>query len=156
MIHSISEVGLHILQYQEDLAKKYKYKPIPVTFFQDVRTEFEIALPDWCIVNGSPVKLETTEGTLVANGYNRIVIGDYGAFVEMTQAQVVMKNLTIKKGQEYRAYDAQYKDSVKYLWLTAKDTSDVKIYGQRKPVTYADYKPGMLYASVYEVFPTIR
>ena len=39
----------------------------------------------------------------------------------MTQAQVVMKNLTIKKGQEYRAYDAQYTDSVKYLWLTAKD-----------------------------------
>lgn len=64
----------------------------------------------------------------------------------MTQAQVVMKNLTIKKGQEYRAYDTQYKDSVKYLWLTAKDKSDIKIYGQRKPVTYADYKPGMLYA----------
>lgn len=42
---------------------------------------------------------------------------------------------------------------VKYLWLTADDDSDVKVYDQKRSVEYADYKPGMLYVSVYEVFP---
>ena len=31
----------------------------------------------------------------------------------------------------------------------------VKAYDQKRPVEYADYKPGMLYVSVYEVFPHI-
>ena len=30
----------------------------------------------------------------------------------------------------------------------------VKVYDQKRPVEYADYMPGMLYVSVYEVFPT--
>lgn len=44
-------------------------------------------------------------------------------------------------------------EHVKYLWLTADDNSDVKVYDQKRSVEYADYKPGMLYVSVYEVFP---
>lgn len=48
---------------------------------------------------------------------------------------------------------ARAKENVKYLWLTADDDSDVKIYDQKRSVEYADYKPGMLYVSVYEVFP---
>lgn len=37
--------------------------------------------------------------------------------------------------------------------VKASDGSDVKVYEQKRPVGYADYKPGMLYVSVYEVFP---
>lgn len=44
-------------------------------------------------------------------------------------------------------------EHVKYPWLTADDNSDVKVYDQKRSVEYADYKPGMLYVSVYEVFP---
>ena len=55
----------------------------------------------------------------------------------------------------YRAKDPRYAEHVKYLWLTADDGSNVKVYEQKRPVEYADYKPGMLYASVYEVFPHI-
>ena len=33
-----------------------------------------------------------------------------------------------------------------------KDNSCIKIYYQKKSVDYADYKPGMLYISVHEVF----
>ena len=43
-------------------------------------------------------------------------------------------------------------NKVKYLWLTIKDNSCIKIYYQKKSVDYADYKPGMLYVSVHEVF----
>ena len=122
MKHKISETGARMLKYQEQLADEYKYKPIPRTFFKDVRAEVEEALPEWCNMSGDTTKLETRSGTVIASGYNRIVIGDYGAFVE-------------------------------YLWLTADDDSDVKVYDQKRSVEYADYKPGMLYVSVYEVFP---
>lgn len=153
MVHEISDIGVKMLRYQEQLARQYRYKPIPRTFFKDVRIEFENSLPDWCEMSGDSVPLETVCGTVIANGYIRIVIGDYGAFVEMTPEQVRMNQLHIKEGQTYRIEDPRYAEHVKYLWYTAKDKSDVKVYLQKRAVEYADYKPGMIYISVYEVFP---
>lgn len=105
-------------------------------------------------MSGDTISLETADGTVIANGYNRIVIGDYGAFVEFSRVQACMRRLKIKEGQMYRAKDPRYAEHVKYLWLTADDGSNVKVYDQKRPVEYADYMPGMLYVSVYEVFPT--
>lgn len=153
MKHKISEAGARMLKYQEQLADEYKYKPIPRTFFKDVRAEFKEALPEWCNMPGDTTKLETRNGTVIVNGYNRIVIGDYGAFVEFSRVQACMRRLEIKEGQVYRVENPRYAEHVKYLWLTADDGSDVKVYDQKRPVEYADYKPGMLYVSVYEVFP---
>lgn len=154
MKHKISETGVRMLKYQEQLANEYKYKPIPRTFFKDVRAEFKEALPEWCNTSGDTISLETKNGTVITNGYNRIVIGDYGAFVEFSRVQACMRCLEIKEGQVYRVENPRYAEHVKYLWLTADDGSDVKVYEQKRPVEYADYKPGMLYVSVYEVFPT--
>lgn len=153
MKHKISLTGARMLKYQEQLADEYKYKPIPRTFFKDMRAEFEETLPEWCNMSGDTTKLETRSGTVIASGYNRIVIGDYGAFVEFSRAQANAHHLKIKEGQSYRIEDPRYAEHVKYLWLTADDDSDVKVYDQKRSVEYADYKPGMLYVSVYEVFP---
>lgn len=155
MKHKISEIGAQMLEYQEQLAREYKYKPIPRTFFCDVRAKFQKTLPEWCNVSGDTIPLETANGTVITNGYNRIVIGDYGAFVEFSRVQACMRRLEIKEGQMYRAKDPRYAEHVKYLWLTADDGSNVKVYEQKRPVEYADYKSGMLYVSVYEVFPHI-
>lgn len=103
MEHRISEVGAQMLKYQEQLARDYGYKPIPRTFFCDVRAEFQKALPEWCNVSGDTISLETADGTVITNGYNRIVIGDYGAFVEFSRVQACMRRLKIKEGQMYRA-----------------------------------------------------
>lgn len=153
MKHEISETGIRMLKFQEQLADEYKYKPIPRTFFKDARAEFEETLPEWCNMSGDTTKLETRSGTVIASGYNRIVIGDYGAFVEFSRAQANARHLKIKEGQSYRIEDPRYAEHVKYLWLTADDDSDVKVYDQKRSVEYANYKPGMLYVSVYEVFP---
>ena len=93
MEHRISEVGAQMLKYQEQLARDYGYKPIPRTFFCDVRAEFQKALPEWCNVSGDTISLETADGTVITNGYNRIVIGDYGAFVEFSRVQACMRRL---------------------------------------------------------------
>lgn len=149
----MSEVGRKMLAFQSELAAEFGYEPIePNLFLGDVRETYREALPEWCVPEGEPeTKLYSLDGTLLCVGYTRIVIGDYGAFVEISPGQVILKNIEYKRGQEYRYQDERYAGHVKYQWLTAKDRSRCKIYYQMLPVSYADYKPGMYYISPYEV-----
>lgn len=141
-----------ILNIQRNLANTYKYKPLPPLISMQQRQEYLDALPQEFNVHGNKnCNIYSKSGTLVATGYNRVVIGDYGAFVEFDKTQVVSQNIKVKAGQEYRYNDEQYSKNVKYLWLTAKDNSDCKIYFQKKTVDYADYKVEMFYISPYEV-----
>lgn len=152
-VKQISEVGRKMLAFQNELAAEFGYQPIELNLFLgDVRETFRDALPEWCVLDGDPeTKLYSLSGTLLCCGYNRIVIGDYGAFIEIAPSQIVLDNIKYKGGQEYRYADERYAGHVKYQWLTAKDWSNCKIYYQMLPVGYADYKPGMYYISPYEV-----
>ena len=87
---------------------------------------------------------------MICNGYDRIVIGDYGAFIEFSEEHIA-SDFTIKAGQEYRVNDEKYKKNIKYIWLTIGDGSNIKIYLQKRKVSYADYKPKKYYVSVHEV-----
>lgn len=150
----ISEIGREMLAFQERLAEEYGYAPIGYNLFLgDVRQKYIDKLPDWCRLQGDSLRLTTLDGTLIANGYNRIVVGDYGAFVEIRPDQILRDALKVAPGQEYRVNDPRFRDRVKYFWYTAKDRSGVKIYFQQKTVTYADYKIGMYYISPYELAP---
>lgn len=150
---NISDLGKEMLAFQAKLAEENHYKPLPQStlFYGDVRQKYKDALPEWCVLEGNlQTPLYSSAGTTLCTGYNRIVIGDYGAFIEISPEQIIKENLIVKKGQEFRINEPQYKDRVKYHWLTAKDTSDCKIYFQQKTVEYADYIPGMYYISPYE------
>ena len=81
------------------------------------------------------------------------MVGDYGAFVELSPSQANKDVFIIAPGQAYRIENPNYSARVKYNWLSVADSSNIKIYEQKRPVDYADYKPGMYYVSVYEVFP---
>lgn len=153
-MRELSAIGKEILAFQERLAAEHNYKPVEVDLFiGDVREKYRSALPAWCSIDGdNAAQLRSLDGTLICEGYERIVIGDYGAFVEISPARVCKDNLCCKRGQEYRMSDERFAANVKYLWLTTKDRSDCKIYLQKKIVSYADYQPGMYYISPYEVF----
>ena len=153
----ISDIGQKMLALQQALAEEYGYKPIePNLFLGDIRQRYKEALPAWCITDGSPdTQLYTLAGTHICTGYTRIVIGDYGAFVEISPEQINNEVLQCQPGQEYRSNDPRFADKVKYLWLTAKDRTQCKIYLQKKTVSYADYLPGMYYISPYEVDPEL-
>ncbi len=141
----------NLLAFQEDLASKYKYKQLDPMRSDEVRRRYRDNLPPGFKLEGDNTqKLYTSEGTLICNGYERIVIGDYGAFIEFSVSQAVTANYKIKEGQEYRINDPRYSGNVKYNWLTAKDNSNIKIYHQKKIVDYADYRIGMYYISPYE------
>ncbi len=150
----MSKTGREMLAFQARLAEEYGYAPIGYNLFLgDVRQKYLDALPVWCKIEGDVIPCYTLKGMKIATGYNRIVIGDYGAFIEFTPEQICKESLCVKPGQEFRINDPQFADRVKYHWLTAKDRSDIKVYFQQKTVTYADYLPGMYYISPYEITP---
>lgn len=139
---------MNTLKIEARLAEKYKYKPLTGDLSEKYRDYFTANVPSFLRLDGGG-PLYTRNGSLICNVYQRIVVGDYGAFVEF---DVPAAEFVIAPGQEYRVYDERYSKNVKYVWLTIDDGSEIKIYHQRKGVTYADYKPGRYYASVHEVF----
>ena len=137
---------------QDRLANEYKYKKLPFDISEEARLSYLSEIPASLKLEGDiNFKLYSNKGTLFSTGYNRIVVGDYGAFIEFDTSQILRENIKIKNGQEYRVNDDKYKRTVKYAWLTCKDDSDIKIYYQYRTVEYADYSPERFYVSHYEI-----
>jgi hypothetical protein len=101
---------------------------------------------------------KTKEGSLIAQGYVRIVYGDHGSYIEFMKDQVAWENL------ECERKDAGYYNK----WYTK--IGRVLVYEQLKTVSnlpnppagkfsfngnrkegYADYRIGRAYVSPYEV-----
>lgn len=142
---------MNTLKIEADLAKQYKYKKLPDGLSEKYRQYFKENIPNGLFLNGGGT-LWTLRGSVICDSYRRIVVGDYGAFIEF-DSPYDDSLFVIAPGQEYRVNDERYSRNVKYIWLTINDGSRVKIYHQKKGVTYADYLPGMYYVSVHEVIP---
>jgi hypothetical protein len=85
-------------------------------------------------------------GTLMAVGYARIVVGDYGAYIEFYPDQI---NHNMIKNKFYRGKARPYQ---KYWWMESCDENKTKVYEQIREVAYADYKPGLFYISPINLF----
>lgn len=138
---------MSITRIEDIVAQKYKYKALAQEMSDKYRKHYRDTLPGFLCMDGGG-KLYTKRGCLICESYERIVIGDYGAYVEFSSPACAF---VIEKGQEYRVDDERYSKNVKYVWETINDGSHIKIYHQKKPVDYADYKPGMYYVSVHDV-----
>lgn len=143
---------MNTLKIEAKLADKYKYKALPEELSQKYREFFTENIPNWLPMEGDTLPLYTCNGSIITCHYDRIVVGDYGAFIEFKEP-IYDGQFVIAPGQEYRVNDDRYSSRVKYEWLTINDGSRVKIYRQKRTVSYADYKPDRYYVSVHEVFP---
>lgn len=133
-----------------ELVKKYNYAPLPAELSAEQHAQYLKELPSIFKIDGDEsCELYCICGTKISNGYNRIVIGDYGAYIEFTPSQAVIENFIVAPGEEYRL-NKQYRNTVKYYWLCPRNHPEVKIYFQQKPVKYADYQPFMFYISPYQ------
>ena len=141
---------MNTLRVEALLAKKYGYKPLPDDLSEKYRQYFLDNIPSWLRAEGDDRPLYTTKGSKVCDFYDRIVIGDYGAFVEFF-VEPEETHFVIPHGQEFRVNNPRYSNNVKYIWMTVDDGSGIKIYKQRKTVSYADYLPDRYYVSVHEV-----
>ncbi|MFW6247109.1 MAG: hypothetical protein ACOC22_02970 [bacterium] len=83
------------------------------------------------------------DGVLFAHGYERVVHGGRGKYVELTWNQVDVE-LVSRFNQVLPKEITD--ETFYYYWLTPKGR-DEKIYWQCNLVNYADYKIGYLYIS---------
>jgi hypothetical protein len=100
-----------------------------------------------------PHRVRLRDGTLFAEEYTRVVVGDYGAYVEIhPDAMVgnlecpVKERWRLAPGLEHRAFRP-----LKYEWWVPKGRRNTKVYRQRGLVRYADYRVGYYYISPEEV-----
>ena len=103
--------------------------------------------------DGEPVRFMTKSGTLVAIGYERVVLGDLGPYIEFDERQVVRDSLEVPKNQLWRLLWLEPDPQKRcYYWeFRSVDKSRVKAYFQQRTVDYADYKVGMYYISPFDL-----
>lgn len=143
-----------VQELSEQMAKQFNYKKLPPQLSQRVRQIYKDNVPKYYQEHGKHYTYYSLGYKPVCKGYNRIVIGDYGAYVEFTSEQACTENFIIEPGQEYRL-EPRYQVTEKYIWYRVNSLTDTKIYYQINPVDYANYQPGMYYVSVYDLIPHI-
>jgi len=92
--------------------------------------------------------LYSRDAIRLAKGYERIVIGGRGPYVEFNDEQIDWDNFSIPKEEEYRI-DSRV---VFYTEYRSHGDSNVKLYHQKKNVIYAGYRIGMNYITPFELY----
>ena len=129
--------ALETVAFQKRKGQPNFYAPLEPTERKLVRDHYEEQLTVPLI--GTPHTLiKNRFGTIIARGYIRVVIGDYGAFIEFNDEQVQRQNLKPH-------FEGPPKSGVAYIWLETRDSLKTKVYEQKRAVRYADYSPGMFY-----------
>ncbi len=86
-------------------------------------------------------------GLHLAVGYERVVIGKRGPYVEFTPQQIIWCNFRIPDNQRYRVNNP----AVFYTEWRSTCATYVKLYHQLHRVKYADYKVGLCYISPFDL-----
>lgn len=138
-------------RYVSELVKYFKYKPLANAASREARKYYAERISPLLSIDGSSEPLFDSSGKLICNGYDRVVIGDYGSYIEFDAINANTDRFVIPEGQEWRLNLKRY-PHVKYTWYTLKGSkSNVKLYHQINTVTYADYIIGKYYVSTDEV-----
>jgi hypothetical protein len=100
-------------------------------------------------IDGNPdLELYSKSGTLLTVGYTRVVIGGRGAYIEFEDSNIVKEAFTIPEKLLYRIDN----NVCFYIEHRSIDASYVKLYHQKRLVSYADYKIGMYYISPLDLY----
>jgi hypothetical protein len=103
--------------------------------------------------HGAPDTWLLTSGNLlVAMGYNRVVIGKRGPYVEFESSHILWNGFFVPNDQLYR----HTSNVVYYEEWRSKDEARVKLYRQKRTVAYADYKIDKIYISPFDLYFTNR
>ena len=86
---------------------------------------------------------------LIATGYERVVIGERGPYIEFTDEQICKDNFHVPHSERWRI-----KSKIRFMafyeeYRTWRDS--IMIYHQLRYVHYADYIPGMWYISPWDL-----
>jgi len=115
------------------------YRPLPPADSEKIRAYYASQLELPLEGDGRCLRNALGMGTIICRGYTRIVIGDYGAFVEFSEEQA-----NYPCGFDLR-WPGKPRRPVKYLWCQTRDPLKTKVYLQQRTVSYADYRVGFYY-----------
>lgn len=138
-----------LLDIIERLSQARKYSPLTPSLRKGFHAWYRSMLNGF---NNEPHRRATIKGDLVCQDYSRVVIGDYGAYLEFTPEQLLVA-LQVPSDQRWRldkAYLAAKNLHIKYEWY---EFLGAKVYFQCSTVSYADYKVGHYYINVLEFDP---
>jgi hypothetical protein len=133
-----------------------RYGPLPAPVRDIVRKHYAESVVRLNIsLNGGRSELATKAGTPFANGWRRVVVGDFGPYIEIPSSRFYA-NPTVMDPRVYEEvvrvrFSREPNRPVKYIWCTVADDSDIKLYLQRRPVNYADYIVDCYYVAPEEV-----
>lgn len=105
--------------------------------------------------NIQKISLIYKNGEKVCERYERIVIGDYGAYVEIS-ASHLSDNHFIYIDQNDPIDETISSRHSSHMTLALNDESSYTIYFQVKPVPYGNFIPGRFYIDPYDVISDIR
>lgn len=97
--------------------------------------------------HGAELTFYSLGGLYLATGYLRVVIGKRGPYVEFSPNQIMWENFLVPEKEKYRLNNSV----VYYDEYRSKDPLFVKLYFQKRPVAYADYKVGRCYISPFDL-----
>ena len=134
----------------DTLSKQRHFRPLPKKTKQWFHDQYHQHLNGFSLEGGECQR--SIGGTPVLANYTRVVVGDFGAYVEFDDADLLVIK-TVAVGQQWRL-DKKYLErsglAPKYVWY---EVCRAKCYHQLGTVTYADYKVGKLYIHVCEFDP---
>lgn len=99
---------------------------------------------------GDSLEFRTQSGLTIARGYERVVLGGRGPYVEFLTEHMIQDSLFIPESARWRL-DPSWTLRCYYWELRTRDECRVKIYYQRRTVDYADYRIGCWYVSPFEL-----
>jgi len=103
------------------------------------------------LINGDDkTNFYSKSGILIASGYNRVVIGERGPYIEFERKHFTLNSkLTIPSSQKWRTKPTNLIYYLEFRICPEKD--NIKVYFQKKVVDYADYKIGKFYISPFNL-----
>ena len=87
------------------------------------------------------------DGYILAIGYQRVVVGERGPYVEFSDRHIVAEQFFVPQDLQWKLEDPH----VYYIELRSVH-SNVKLYLQVNRVSYADYEVGKYYISPFELY----
>ena len=93
------------------------------------------------LVGSDNITFWTKSGLEVAKGYVRVVVGQRGPYIEFERRHIIDDSFR-------RIIDDTHRYYVEYR---SKCASNVKLYYQLLPVSYADYRVRMFYISPFDI-----
>jgi hypothetical protein len=96
-------------------------------------------------LDGECLRFFTRSDLWIAMGYERVVWGDRGPYVEFATGSILPGVLHVPDSQRWRLTTRNPR--IYYQEWRTNDECDVMVYYQLREVGYADYKPGFWYIS---------